>query len=302
MGSACGTHVRYPGSACGCRGSNQDVIDPSTLRKQFTEVSPDLFKQPAAPTGRSGGSAAFYAVELARPETAANPKEAGAVPDLGRFHVEPQGPHFWIGKDLSRAMDEVDFYETARELGNAAEAEADESFQVLRWLVEYGGVVSLQVGTETENRKEQILLLRNLRDGKQVCRFLDIKIGDVTAVAGWKKKSGFGALKQEQIDFFTNTAKEGFRLEGFDHPPWSFKSVLELNRRVLGVASKKTNRIQMQNLEAKEFLSYFLDLREASDNGQPNACDHAEYAEIVSASVVAQLTLFALDCEAMTTP
>ena len=30
-----------------------------------------------------------------------------------------QTAHFWIGKDLSRATDEVDFYETARKLAVA---------------------------------------------------------------------------------------------------------------------------------------------------------------------------------------
>ena len=90
------------------------------------------------------------------------------MPDLGRFHVEPQGPHFWIGKDLSRAIDEVDFYETARELGNASDAEADESFQVRAREINGRNVIILicEFGSSSFSRNSSARKSQNIQNSK----------------------------------------------------------------------------------------------------------------------------------------
>lgn len=61
---------------------------------QFTYVDAKRFVTPVRRLGVSGGTAPFFSLELAAVEG----KHSG---------------DYWIGKDLSRAMDEVHFYEKA---------------------------------------------------------------------------------------------------------------------------------------------------------------------------------------------
>ena len=98
---------------------------------------------------------------------------------------------------------------------------------------------------------------------------LDIKIGDVTAVSGWQGKSAVGAWKQSFVDRRTNSAAEGFRLEGFDNPPPTLRSLEQLlvSESFLGVAGlseKKLTRMGLQCMTAPEFLNLFLDVHDAS--------------------------------------
>merc|ERR1719469_1360907 len=68
--------------------------DPTELFLQngaFTRVDPELFETPVQRLGVSGGTAAFFRLKLESPENRTV-------------------THF-IGKDLSRARDEVTFYE-----------------------------------------------------------------------------------------------------------------------------------------------------------------------------------------------
>lgn len=65
-----------------------------TSETQFTYVETKRFVTPVRRLGVSGGTAPFFSLQLA----AAEGKSSG---------------DYWIGKDLSRAMDEVQFYEKA---------------------------------------------------------------------------------------------------------------------------------------------------------------------------------------------
>lgn len=66
---------------------------------------------------------------------------------------------------------------------------------------------------------EDLLVIRNLHDGLQKLRLMDVKVGQVTAQAGWHGKSRLHALKQAVLDGHTNSQAEGFRLEGLDGLP-----------------------------------------------------------------------------------
>ena len=66
------------------------------------------FETPLQPLGVSGGTAAFYLVTYRDGEELSDPH-----PITG----EPVGSRgFWIGKDFARARDELDFYESAKDL------------------------------------------------------------------------------------------------------------------------------------------------------------------------------------------
>ncbi|CAJ1351340.1 unnamed protein product [Effrenium voratum] len=98
-------------------------------------------------------------------------------------------------------------------------------------------------------------------------RLLDIKLGTETSVAGWKGKSRLHAWKNACVDQRTNSAVEGFRLEGIEMPPRS------LEERILAVVNAKSTsatakyispkvirRFTLQRLRAAEFLESWLDV------------------------------------------
>ena len=68
-------------------------------------------------------------------------------------------------------------------------------------------------------------VMENLHSGRSKLRLLDIKVGQKTAQAGWQGKSRAAALKQSILDGHTNSAGEGFRLEGFDGQPHTLTSM-----------------------------------------------------------------------------
>eukprot|EP00440_Ansanella_granifera_P052876 gb/GFBE01057330.1/.p1 GENE.gb/GFBE01057330.1/~~gb/GFBE01057330.1/.p1 ORF type:complete len:1059 (+),score=252.99 gb/GFBE01057330.1/:1-3177(+) len=210
----------------------------------LSEVSADCFETPMPALGRSGGTAAFYQTVL-RP---------GASPEAD------QSLNYWIGKDLARARDEVTFYEEAEALKGSKE------WAVLRWMTPYKGICKAPCLAEEGKppRDVDLMLLRNCRDGFQTCRMLDIKVGNVTAVAGWQGKDTLSAWMQNMtIDTHTNSCDEGFRLEGFDNPPDVLKSMEAIV--VDGAPQsthKKLKRFHLQRLQASDILKLFLDLHD----------------------------------------
>mmetsp|Transcript_38297 Transcript_38297/g.85941 ORF Transcript_38297/g.85941 Transcript_38297/m.85941 type:complete len:956 (-) Transcript_38297:70-2937(-) len=113
---------------------------------------------------------------------------------------------------------------------------------------------------------------------------LDIKIGYETAVAGWQGKSSFGAMKQSYVDSFTNSADQGFRLEGFDGPPAVITSIEQLmdddqaSKWTTSVAltPKQCMRMFLQRLPASEFMTHFLDLHSVGNSGFANNSKYVE--------------------------
>eukprot|EP00756_Hemistasia_phaeocysticola_P063853 Hpha_TRINITY_DN7323_c0_g1::TRINITY_DN7323_c0_g1_i1::g.9979::m.9979 len=240
------------GAKCCCQKAAEEnekethgiVQGSSNLEEQFLEnaraaserfikyADPSAFDSPAKPVGVSGGTAAFYAVTYApnSPRPAAH------------------GQKHWIGKDLARAEDELGFYERARRLLH----EDPLHWRLLRWAFDYGGVVDIQCLVDGKHEPRKQLLLRNLFDGVDKLRLLDVKIGAVTAVGGWQGKSHFRATRQKIVDQATNSAIEGYRAEGFESPPDSLVSLLELN------SGKKQKRVALQRLCSSDFFRFWV--------------------------------------------
>eukprot|EP00756_Hemistasia_phaeocysticola_P065933 Hpha_TRINITY_DN888_c0_g1::TRINITY_DN888_c0_g1_i1::g.195018::m.195018 len=223
-----------------------------------TEVNADQFEAPAEPVGVSGGTAAFYSLRYKKPP----------------FRKTER---WYIGKDLAHAMDELSFYETAATLRRD---HPGVKWSILDWTFEYGGVCTIDCsvgGGRTEPRKQ--LLIRNLFDEARNLRLIDIKIGAVTAVAGWQGKSRSAAMRNRAVDSATNSQVEGYRAEGFDGAPKTLDSLLSATTRDLlhgigtgigqlakgsfaakakfEVGGKKARRIALQRFTAYEFLGFF---------------------------------------------
>ena len=141
--------------------------------------------------------------------------------------------------------------------------------------------------------------MQNLFDGKKKLRLLDIKIGQYTADANWRGKSTFAAYKQGILDSKTNSAKEGYRMEGFDGCPaelMTFDPHEESGIMSNLMSKKKSKRLQFQGMPAKRFLSWFIDCREAMGApgyGYGTHASNAEYGEAVLRAIVVKLATLA---------
>eukprot|EP00918_Siedleckia_nematoides_P054950 GHVU01119957.1.p1 GENE.GHVU01119957.1~~GHVU01119957.1.p1 ORF type:complete len:462 (+),score=108.01 GHVU01119957.1:98-1387(+) len=137
---------------------------------------------------------------------------------------------------------------------------------------------------------KELLIMRNLFDGKEKLRLLDIKVGQATADANWRGKSTYAAYRQSILDSKTNSSKEGYRMEGFDGPPeelLTFDPTAESKFMSSVFSKKKSLRLRFQNMPARRFLSWFIDCREAA--GAPGAASNAEYGEAVLRTIVTKL-------------
>lgn len=237
-----------------------------------------LFDGPGTTSAVSGGTAAFFKVTLKEPH-----------PDTG-------STGFWIAKDLAHAQDEVEFYEIALKRKGLP------GWRLMDSLIEYKGVAKMACASEKDkkgNGKElgtkELLIMRNLFDGKKKLRLLDIKIGEVTADANWRGKSKYAAYKQSILDAQTNSSREGYRMEGFDGAPaqlMTFDPSAESSVAGTLFSARKSKRFQYQNMPAKRFLSWFLDTRELTGDAAYNPDTHAspcEYSEVVLRSLATSL-------------
>jgi len=256
-----------------------------------TNVDPALFESPVKRMGVSGGTAPFFHLALRQP-------------------AEGRTPSHFLGKDLSHANDEITFYEEAL----AERRKNDASMMpLLNFMFDYAGVVKLETVQPDgkEGPVKELLVMRNLRDGYTSLRMLDLKIGQVTAQAGWQGKSRLAAVRQSVIDGITNSAAEGFRLEGFDGRPPTLSSqdpLLDLGGkdRAAEKTVKKATRIMLQRLPAPETLAHFFDVhQEPADPGQGKLADvlaPIEVAEIVNHEVVRRLFELAVACRKCPVP
>eukprot|EP00913_Durusdinium_trenchii_P007848 g7366.t1 len=156
------------------------------LRPSYSRIEASLFENPVKRLGVSGGTAPFFKLKLL--DASEKPKD------------------YYIGKDLSRAGDELDFYEEVKHCRGLPIAAA--LWPLLDFTFDYAGIV-----------------LQNLHCGRSRLRLLDVKIGQKTAQGGWRGKSHAAAYRQAIVDGHTNSSGEGFRLEGFDGQPSSLKSM-----------------------------------------------------------------------------
>jgi len=249
-------------------------------RPSLTRIDPILFETPVKRLGVSGGTAPFFKLVL---------RKATAEKSID----------YYIGKDLSRASDEVDFYEMIKLCQEAPSAAG--LMPLLNYTFDYAGVVELHEEGQEKKKPIELLVLQNLRDGRQKLRLLDIKIGQQTAQAGWQGKSHAAALRQAVVDGLTNSAGEGFRLEGFDGQPATLTSMdplLDLGKRSEKMA-KKALRIMLQRMTSASMLMFYLDLMEhplPSTAALEHELGRAETAEVVLHETLVKVTGLAVAC------
>ena len=287
-----------------CKIEKSDTSLDFPNNGNITRVSENVFETPIHRIGVSGGTAAFYNLKYMKSSDSRDNKTA----------------NHYIGKDLSRASDEIEFYEDILVVQSKRyESEVMRSFlpNLLEFTFEYIGVLSApEAGIETTgddsdpNNTRHLLVLRNLYDGSKKLRLLDFKIGQFTASSGWKKKSSFRAAKQKALDFFTNSEVEGYRLEGFDGPPASIVSRDETIENAIDfIDLKKKRKIMYQNMTGLEIFSYLIDLQESNydmENLQHHISEEyfsaAEVSEIVLNEIVKRLSRLTVACNKVTIP
>jgi len=212
-------------------------MDNDNCYKDISCVDSDLFLLPVERISVSGGTAAFYKLKLKSPEK------------LNKNSVD-----YFIGKNLERAADEIAFYEKIRLLQNSVDKTKDEFICELltKFSFEYLGVVTASEESIDENSLN-LIVIRNLFDGRKQTRLLDFKMGSETASAGWKGKSYSHATRQKIFDKFTNSRTEGFRLEGFDGCPMTVSSKWDN----FIIKDKKRKKLMYQNMKGLDVF-FFL--------------------------------------------
>lgn len=204
-------------------------IDDESILAQA--VDPSWFVSPVQRIQTSGGTAPFFKLELTEEGLAAVKARASSS-------NKTIDSNYWIGKDLSHAADEKDFYKTVLEVrkgydqidedGLPSKDITDGIGLLEAFMFDYLGVLTTKTaesdGTET-GEISNLLVMRNMRNKYGVFRMLDLKIGEKTAQAGWKGKSRFRAMKHHLMDGLSNSAAEGYRLAGFNGCPEVFDSM-----------------------------------------------------------------------------
>lgn len=290
MGQLC--HKSIDKEDSGSESDSASDGESASSETKPTEVPDGVFSAPE-PLGRSGGTARFYRLDYVGPSSGALADAYGKSEDR------------WIGKDLAHAKDELWFYEQIATLDT-------EDFQLLhRWCMPYGGILTARCATgskgtsDLESERRRLLLLGNVRSGTLNCRFLDIKIGEETAVAGWKGKSGYAAVRGRMLDRYTNSILEGFRLEGFDNMPIALQTQAEGAQGVCLSVEKKSRRFQLQRLTALDFLLHWIDHSELASplhDRDPDILHPIEYSECILFDACRQLAELCADALTMPVP
>jgi hypothetical protein len=289
-------------------------------------IDPNLFESPVQRLGVSGGTAPFFNLVLT---------EAG-IANFQSENMRKILKTYYIGKDYSRASDEIAFYERAQSMKkNAKKNEEDKKTNdLLTFMFDYIGVLEASEQVDSDLIPRKMLVLQNLREGCKKLRLLDLKIGQKTAQAGWHGKTPLKAFKQSLLDKLTNSRYEGYRLEGFDGMPAALLSMNPLletygkfgikaeawvgdakaektSRRMLlhTKAEKKSRRMMLQKMTATEIFMHFIDLHEEKilSNEVESLSLHdifssAEQSEIVLHEIVRQLFRLAVCCQRLVVP
>ncbi|CAK8985996.1 unnamed protein product [Durusdinium trenchii] len=262
------------------------AVRPVAGGESLSRVDEELFEDSVERLGVSGGSAAFFKLRL---KSQSRPMD------------------YFIGKDLSHAEDEVNFYEEALQLQRQRGAAG--LGPLLGYTLEYAGVLThTEIHPRAAGRTE-LLVMRNLRCGAVKFRFLDIKIGQKTAQVGWQGKSRAAALRQSLVDGITNSSCEGFRLEGFDGRPPALESMdplLDLGMSGNAKMAHKALRVMLQRMPAVEMLLHWLDLHQepldVEDHELPGRLCTTELAEVVGHEAVRGLYGLAVACRRSPVP
>ena len=217
---------------------NDNNVDTNAIQ-QLQAVDPSWFESPVQRISTSGGTAPFFSLILTEQGV-----EGMASRQTNNKNIEID-KNYWIGKDLSHAEDEKDFYLQILRIRNTntnsnnnsnshSNRDLTEGIGVLEsFMFDYLGVLRTKTndgddesGGESNCESESdLLVMANMRNNFNVFRMLDLKIGEKTAQAGWKGKSRLRAMKHHLMDGLSNSASEGYRLAGFNGCPEVFDSM-----------------------------------------------------------------------------
>lgn len=265
----------------------QAMYDERDVR-QYTEADANVFETPVKRIGVSGGTAPFFKLVQ---------KDGGGT--------------YWIGKDLSHAMDEVDFYEGIVKLRQQKQVTAKQDtcgiMPLLPFMFEYSGVISVPEAGKEDEPPRALLVMRNLFDGCKQLRMLDIKIGEKTACAGWQGKSRMRALKQSMLDGMTNSVQEGFRAEGFDGEPETLISMDPLmdvggSEGKSKKTVKKARRLMLQRMPGAEMLRHLIDVHQIPRAEGSELLLPSEYGEAVLWEIVRRMVGLSIACRRVDVP
>jgi hypothetical protein len=171
----------------------------------MTRIDSAWFDTPVERMGVSGGTAPFFRLVMTEKGLEAcrtRSDNIGKIPDQT----------YWIGKDLSHAQDERDFYETILQTknlenirtSNTTDSASDDDMndrvptECIKLLgpffFDYLGVLETAT-TENTDAHSQLLVMQNLCNHYSNFRMLDLKMGQKTAQGGWKGKSHFTSVQ-----------------------------------------------------------------------------------------------------------
>ena len=291
-------------------------------------VDPSWFESPAEGLSTSGGTAAFYKLKLT-PEGIAGVRSR----ELPSFRNRVIDETYWIGKDLSHASDEKDFYLQVLQIRNEYKAGQTQESRDLKegiglveaFMFDYLGVLSTK--TTESDEIVHLLVMRNMRNHYDTFRMLDLKIGEKTAQAGWKGKSRMRAMKHHLMDGLSNSAAEGYRLAGFNGCPDVFDSMDPLldimstesvgqtedensgwktmwGSKIGNSQHKQAKRFMLNSLDGTGVFRYFYDLH---TDGNPDVDPTQKYLpveveEIVAHELTKQLIELASACHKVIIP
>jgi hypothetical protein len=224
-------------------------------------IDPSWFESPVQRISTSGGTAPFFKLTLTEKGVEGMASRQKQQSSNTNTNIDK---NYWIGKDLSHAEDEKDFYlQTLRirsmynnnsgsgsgsgsgnyKINSNSNSNRDltEGIGLLEtFMFDYLGVLRTKTTCESEPNKNEsesdenkgkdghhcnLLVMANMRNNFDVFRMLDLKIGEKTAQAGWKGKSRLRAMKHHLMDGLSNSSSEGYRLAGFNGCPEVFDSM-----------------------------------------------------------------------------
>lgn len=144
-------------------------------------------------------------------------------------------------------------------------------------------------------------------------RIIDIKIGEQTAVEGWKGKTWCAAKKLQTADRFTNSPEEKCRLAGAKNlaiardsrDPTNFQSVCKVLLKTVTRGKTSCKTYANSKLSVSEILGDFIDMHKVQTGkkvqnqtgaspGKP--CTHVEYAELVLHEAAQKLAELSMCC------
>lgn len=136
-----------------------------SIHAKHLSVDSSFFITPVKRLGVSGGTAPFFELVLKDPPINIVTEES------------LNSPTYYIGKDLSRARDELEFYELIHQLRKAEDFK-EEIQDLATYFLDYAGVLNTKEAGVLGNL--ELIVMQNLRDQKTKLRLLDLKIGHKT--------------------------------------------------------------------------------------------------------------------------